>query len=162
MKHNNRAYFLRQGIWKNIFMRTQHLRHKCSWEELVYPTCCLFKCKERKYASYRCYALQASGTLVPPRAATHIIVALEKWKEERRKRRLESRAIREAEMQQRLPSRMITDISEDNPWSLNTHDHSNLAWMAVGCRTRQFENIVNTFSRGTQWVQSVLEEDATR
>ena len=71
---------------------------------------CLGECN-----AFSLLSLQALGTLVPPRAATHIIVALEVWKEERRKRRAESRAAREAETQQRLTSRLVTDISEGKP-----------------------------------------------
>ena len=55
--------------------------------------------------------MQASISLVPRSAATHIIVALDKWKEARAKRRQERRAARESG-QQRWPAKLVTNISE--------------------------------------------------
>lgn len=62
--------------------------------------------------------LQAETSLVPPQAASHIIAALEKWKEARvlrRKERRKARASRDMEMQQNLPSRLISDVSAVQP-----------------------------------------------
>jgi hypothetical protein len=56
--------------------------------------------------------LQATTSLVPQSAATHFILAMDKWKKARSKRRQERRVAKEVEGHQRWPAKLVTDISE--------------------------------------------------
>lgn len=56
--------------------------------------------------------LQAAASMVPNSAATHFILALDKWKDARLKRRQERRVASEVEGQQRWPAKLVADISE--------------------------------------------------
>ena len=58
--------------------------------------------------------LQAASSHVPARSATHIIAALDRWREQRLKRRQDNLAMRGAPVQQNLPARLIADISAEH------------------------------------------------